>query len=59
MVEHERTGLIVRDGDYAIAVRRLLDRPALGGGVGSGRPGEGDAGIFGGKNGGIDSQRVQ
>lgn len=28
VVEHERTGLIVRDGDYAIAVRRLLDRPA-------------------------------
>jgi len=26
-VEHERTGLIVRDGDYAGAVRRLLDNP--------------------------------
>jgi len=29
VVEHERTGLIVRDGDYAGAVRRLLDNPAL------------------------------
>jgi Glycosyl transferases group 1/Glycosyltransferase Family 4 len=29
VVEHERTGLIVRDGDYASAVRRLLDNPAL------------------------------
>jgi glycosyltransferase involved in cell wall biosynthesis len=29
VVEHERTGLIVRDGDYATAVRRLLDNPAL------------------------------
>ncbi len=28
VVEHERTGLIVRDGDYATAVRRLLDNPA-------------------------------
>jgi len=28
VVEHERTGLIVRDGDYATAVRRLLDDPA-------------------------------
>jgi hypothetical protein len=28
VVEHERTGLIVRDGDYAKAVRRLLDNPA-------------------------------
>jgi hypothetical protein len=27
VVEHERTGLIVRDGDYATAVRRLLDNP--------------------------------
>jgi len=27
VVEHERTGLIVRDGDYAKAVRRLLDNP--------------------------------
>jgi len=27
VVEHERTGLIVRDGDYAQAVRRLLDDP--------------------------------
>ena len=27
VVEHERTGLIVRDGDYGKAVRRLLDRP--------------------------------
>jgi len=27
VVEHERTGLIVRDGDYATAVRRLLDDP--------------------------------
>ena len=29
VVEHERTGLIVRDGDYAKAVRRLLDNPTL------------------------------
>jgi hypothetical protein len=29
VVEHERTGLIVRDGDYAGAVRRLLDNPKL------------------------------
>lgn len=29
VVEHERTGLIVRDGDYATAVRRLLDNPKL------------------------------
>ncbi len=29
VVEHERTGLIVRDGDYATAVRRLLDNPNL------------------------------
>jgi starch synthase len=29
VVEHERTGLIVRDGNYAQAVRRLLDNPAL------------------------------
>jgi len=29
VIEHERTGLIVRDGDYAKAVRRLLDNPAL------------------------------
>jgi hypothetical protein len=29
VVEHERTGLIVRDGDYAGAVRRLLDNPTL------------------------------
>ena len=29
VVEHERTGLIVRDGDYAEAVRRLLDNPKL------------------------------
>jgi hypothetical protein len=29
VVEHERTGLIVRDGDYASAVRRLLDNPNL------------------------------
>jgi starch synthase len=28
VLEHERTGLIVRDGDYATAVRRLLDNPA-------------------------------
>jgi glycosyltransferase involved in cell wall biosynthesis len=28
VVEHERTGLIVRDGDYGSAVRRLLDDPA-------------------------------
>ncbi len=28
VVEHERTGLIVRDGDYAKAVRRLLDNPS-------------------------------
>jgi glycosyltransferase involved in cell wall biosynthesis len=28
VVEHERTGLIVRDGDYAKAVRRLLEDPA-------------------------------
>jgi hypothetical protein len=27
VVEHERTGLIVRDGDYTQAVRRLLDDP--------------------------------
>jgi starch synthase len=27
VVDHERTGLIVRDGDYAKAVRRLLDNP--------------------------------
>jgi hypothetical protein len=29
VVDHERTGLIVRDGDYAGAVRRLLDNPKL------------------------------
>lgn len=29
VVEHERTGLLVRDGDYAGAVRRLLDNPSL------------------------------
>jgi hypothetical protein len=29
VVDHERTGLIVRDGDYAKAVRRLLDNPKL------------------------------
>lgn len=29
VVEHERTGLIVRDGDYSTAVRRLLDNPNL------------------------------
>jgi Glycosyl transferases group 1/Glycosyltransferase Family 4 len=29
VVDHERTGLIVRDGDYAKAVRRLLDNPNL------------------------------
>jgi glycosyltransferase involved in cell wall biosynthesis len=29
VVEHEKTGLIVRDGDYAKAVRRLLDNPKL------------------------------
>ncbi len=29
VVQHERTGLIVRDGDYAKAVRRLLDNPNL------------------------------
>jgi hypothetical protein len=29
VVEHERTGLIVRDGDYAKAVQRLLDNPKL------------------------------
>jgi hypothetical protein len=29
VVEHEHTGLIVRDGDYASAVRRLLEDPAL------------------------------
>jgi hypothetical protein len=29
VVEHERTGLIVRDGDYAGAVTRLLDNPNL------------------------------
>lgn len=29
VVDHERTGLVVRDGDYAKAVRRLLDNPAL------------------------------
>ncbi|MGA3186947.1 MAG: glycosyltransferase family 4 protein [Bryobacteraceae bacterium] len=29
VVEHERTGLIVRDGDYAKAVRRLLDNPSF------------------------------
>jgi glycosyltransferase involved in cell wall biosynthesis len=29
VVEHERTGLIVRDGDYAKAVRRLLENPQL------------------------------
>jgi hypothetical protein len=28
VVEHELTGLIVRDGDYAKAVRRLLEDPA-------------------------------
>jgi hypothetical protein len=28
VVEHERTGLIVRDGNYATAVRRLLGNPA-------------------------------
>ncbi len=27
-VEHEQTGLLVRDGDFAGAVRRLLDNPA-------------------------------
>jgi glycosyltransferase involved in cell wall biosynthesis len=29
VVEHERTGLIVRNGDYTKAVRRLLDNPKL------------------------------
>lgn len=29
VVEHGRTGLIVRDGDYSKAVRRLLDNPAM------------------------------
>ena len=29
VVEHERTGLLVRDGDYAGAVRRLLENPTL------------------------------
>jgi glycosyltransferase involved in cell wall biosynthesis len=29
VVEHERTGLLVHDGDYANAVRRLLDNPKL------------------------------
>ena len=29
VVEHERTGLIVRDGEYAKAVRHLLDNPKL------------------------------
>jgi glycosyltransferase involved in cell wall biosynthesis len=29
VVDHGRTGLIVRDGDYATAVRRLLDNPNL------------------------------
>lgn len=29
VVEHQRTGLLVRDGDYAGAVRRLLDNPNL------------------------------
>ncbi len=29
VVDHERTGLIVRDGDYTTAVRRLLDNPKL------------------------------
>lgn len=29
VVEHGRTGLIVRDGDYAGAIKRLLDNPAL------------------------------
>jgi hypothetical protein len=29
VVEHERTGLIVRDGNYVKAVRRLLDNPSL------------------------------
>jgi hypothetical protein len=29
VVDHERTGLIVRDGDYAGAVRRLLANPNL------------------------------
>jgi glycosyltransferase involved in cell wall biosynthesis len=29
VVEHGRTGLIVRDGDYTKAVRRLLDNPNL------------------------------
>jgi glycosyltransferase involved in cell wall biosynthesis len=29
VVEHERTGLLVRDGDYAGAVKRLLDNPNL------------------------------
>jgi glycosyltransferase involved in cell wall biosynthesis len=29
IVDHERTGLIVRDGGYAKAVRRLLDNPKL------------------------------
>jgi glycosyltransferase involved in cell wall biosynthesis len=27
-VEHERTGLLVRDGDFATPIRRLLDNPA-------------------------------
>ena len=57
VVEHERTGLIVRDGDFAGAVRRLLEIP-------SSRPnwarpgGRKRSGILGGKNGGIDAQRV-
>jgi glycosyltransferase involved in cell wall biosynthesis len=29
IVEHERTGLLVNDGDFARAVRRLLDDPRL------------------------------
>ncbi len=29
VVDHERTGLLVRDGDYASAVKRLLDNPNL------------------------------
>jgi glycosyltransferase involved in cell wall biosynthesis len=35
VVDHERTGLIVRDGDYAKAVRRLLDNPRFAAGLGA------------------------
>ena len=59
VVDHERTGLIVRDGDYTTAVRRLLDNPKLAAEWGRGGPRESDAHVFRRKNGGRHPQRVQ